>query len=86
MSAARTHEPGKAHPHLAEQCGDAVQPPIFHMASPVAGTTDRPQYGVVADLRSDDLLLNERQQLLPFDKCQTQVGDILETIRVDRTP
>jgi hypothetical protein len=61
MSAASTQEPEKAHPHLAKQCGDAVQPPVFHMASPVAGTTGRPQYRVVADLRRNDLLLNEHQ-------------------------
>src|ERR1700749_3565799 len=80
MSAARTHEPGKAYPHLAEQCGDAGQPPVFHMASPVAATTGRTQYGVVAGLRRDGLLLDERQQLLRFGKCQTQVGDLLKTI------
>ena len=57
-----------------------VLPPVFHMASPIAGTTGRPQHRVVADLRGDDLLLNERQQLLPFGQCQTQVGDIAETI------
>jgi hypothetical protein len=51
------------------------------MASPVAVTTGRPQYCVVADLRGDDLLLHARQQLLAFGQCQTQVGDILKTTR-----
>jgi len=57
-TAAGTQEPREAHPHLTEQCGDAVRPPVFHMASPVAGTTGRPQHRVAADLRGDDFLLS----------------------------
>jgi len=80
VTTAGTQEPGKAHRHLAEQCGDAVQPPVFHMAPAIAGTIGRPQHRVVADLRGDDLLLNERQQRLPFVQGQTQVGGILKTV------
>jgi len=50
------------------------------MAPAIAGTTGRPQHRVVADLRDDGLLLNERQQRLPFVHGQTQVGDILKTV------
>jgi len=36
-------------------------------------------------LRSHDLLLETRQQQLPFGQCQTEIGDIAEISRpVDR--
>ena len=55
-TAAGTQKPRKAYPHLPEQCGDAMQPSVLHMASPVARTTTgRTQHCVVADLRGDDL-------------------------------
>jgi hypothetical protein len=78
-----TQKPGEPYPHLAEQCGNPVRPPVFHMAPPAAGTAVRPQHRVVVGLRGDDLLLNLRQQLLPLGQCQTELGDIDKTIGPD---
>ena len=36
---------------------------------------------MLVGLRGDDLLLNTRQKLLRFGKCQTQMADIAKTIR-----
>ena len=45
----------------------------------------RPSKGMAPGLRGNDLLLQARQQQLPFGQGQTQVGDLTEIIRsVDR--
>jgi hypothetical protein len=55
-------------------------PVVLHTSSAVTARAFRPLNGVVPGLRSDDLLLNARQQPLRFGQGQTQVGDIDEII------
>jgi len=79
-SARGTAKPGKPWRDLAEQRRHRMVPVVLHMANTVTARAFRPPNGMAPSLRSDDLPLNARQQLLRFGQGQTQVGDVNEII------
>jgi hypothetical protein len=70
-TAARAQEPRKLQSHLAEQCGNTVRRPILHVTCPATRPTVRPKRRMSGGLLGDKLLLNLRQQQLPFGQRQT---------------
>ena len=80
-----TAKSGKPHRDLAEQRGNQMVPIIFHPADQTTASAIRPPNGMAPGLRGNDLLLETRQQQLPFCQRQTEIGNIAKIIRpVDR--
>src|SRR5689334_331160 len=80
-----TAKAGKSQRNLAKKRRNRVVSIVLHLAHSATALASRPSKGVVPGLRSNDLLLQARQQPLPFGQGQAQVGDLTEIIRpVDR--
>src|SRR5437660_12152253 len=79
-TASSTAKSGQPHPDLAEQCRDRMSPIVLHATNEATASAIRSPNGVVPGLRGNDLLLETRQQQLPFGQGQTQTGDIAEII------
>ena len=79
--AGSTEKPGKPHRHFAEQGRDAVRPPILHVASLAAGSAIRSEHPMAGGLPSDNRPLDVSQKLLGLEQGQTQIRDIVETVR-----
>ena len=80
-AASRTAKSGKPHRDLAEKRGNPMLPVVFHPANQAAALAIRPPNGMTPGLRGNNLLLEARQQQLPFCQRQTESGDIVEIIR-----
>src|SRR3954447_3635741 len=75
----------KPHPDLTKQCRDRMIPIILHATNEATASAIRSPNGVVFGLRGNDLLLQTRQQQLPFSQGQPQIGDLNKIIGpVDR--
>jgi len=84
-AASSTAKSRKPHRDLAEQRGNPMVPVIFHPANQATAAAIGSPNGMAPGLRGNDLLLETRQQQLPFGQGQTKSGDIAEIIRsVDR--
>src|SRR3954470_23882462 len=80
-----TAKAGKPQRNLAEQRRNRVVSVVLHMANSATASASRPSKGVAPGLRGNDLLVEARQQPLPFGQGQPQAGDLTEIIRsVDR--
>jgi hypothetical protein len=69
------------HRHFAEQGRNVMRPPILHVASPAARLAIWPQHPVAVGLSSDDCSLDTCQKLLRLEQGQTQIRNVVETIR-----
>ncbi len=58
-----------------------MRPPTLRVIPPAARLAGRAKHRVMVGLRSNNLLLNLRQQQFRFGQCQTQLGDLTEAIR-----
>src|SRR3954452_15583507 len=84
-TASSTAKSGQPHPDLAEQCRDRMIPIVLRATNEATASAIRSPNGVVPGLRGNDLLLQTRQQPLPFSQGQPQMGDLNEIIGpVDR--
>jgi hypothetical protein len=80
-----TAKAGKPQRNLTEERRNRVVSVVLHMANSPTASASRPSKGVAPGLHGNDLLLQARQQQLPFGQGQTKVGDIAEIIGpVDR--
>src|SRR3954453_4288729 len=80
-TASSTAKSGQPHPDLAEQCRDRMIPIVLHATNEATASAIRSPNGVVPGLRGNDLLLETRQQPLPFGQGQPQIGDLNQIIR-----
>src|SRR5689334_6655852 len=55
-------------------------PIILHTTNLATASAIRPSSGVAPGLRGNDLLLESRQQPLPFGQGQPQIGDVNEVV------
>src|SRR5690242_13353918 len=76
----RQAKPRQPHPDLAEQRRDRMIPIVLHMANLATASAIRSPNGVLPGLRGNDLLLESRQQPLPFGQGQPQMGDLKQII------
>src|SRR3954466_6304493 len=84
-TASSTAKSGQPHPDLAKQCRDRMIPIILHATNEATASAIRSPNSVVSGLRGNDLLLQARQQQLPFSQGQPQIGDLNKIIGpVDR--
>src|SRR5690242_16541495 len=75
-----TAKPGQPHRDLAKQGGDRMVPVVLHTTNLAAASAIRSPNGMTSGLRGDDLLLESRQQPLPFGQGQPQIGDLSQII------
>src|SRR4051794_35751674 len=84
-AAPATAKAGKPQRDFAEQRRNRVVSVVLHVANSATASASRPSKGVAPGLRGNGLLLQARQQPLPFGQGQPQAGDLTEIIRsVDR--
>jgi hypothetical protein len=76
-----TAKTGKTHRDLAKMRRDGVVPIVLQTTNATTASALRRLNQVVPGLGGNDLLLEACQHLLPVGYAQTQIGDIVETIR-----
>lgn len=80
-----TAKAGKSHRDLAKMRRDRVVPVVLQVTNATTGSASWPLNRVVPGLGGNDLLLEACQYPLSVGHGQTQIGDIVKTIRsVDR--
>ncbi len=84
-AAPSTAKTGEWHCDLAEMRRYGMVPVVLHMTNATTASALWPPNRVAPGLRGNDLLLEACKHPFPVGHGQTQIGDIVETIRsVDR--
>ena len=69
-----TAKPRQPHPDLAEQCRDRMIAIVLHTTNLATASAIRSPNGVVPGLRGNNLLLQTRQQQLPFGQVSPKLA------------